>query len=183
MALPFRLHISKEQVEGKEQVPEGLYKVRFSRFNPQWTRQNNLQESQWIATRSINLNGEYEILEHPDYAGRMIYDTLNIGPKTPLFSLIDMCHAFNCPMEFDTATEQYDIPGMDSIMQSPAYDENKPETWDYRGPLMGKTGQVEIGHKLFNGKPQVRPRRWFCAVPDCDKAYPTIRHSLNLIRQ
>jgi hypothetical protein len=182
MALPFALKIGKEQIEGKEAVPEGLYKVRFVRFNPQWTRQNNQSEDQWIANRSINLNAEYEILEHPDYAGRPIYDTLNIGPKTPLFGLMDMCHGFGIPMLFDATTEQYDIPGMDSIEQSPSYDPDKPETWQYRGPLLGKVAQLEIGHTTFNGKAQVRPRRWFCAVADCAKNYPMIRHSQNMIR-
>jgi hypothetical protein len=182
MALAFKLHIGKEQIEGKEQVPQGVYKVRFSRFNPQWTRQNQLSEQQWIASRSINLNGEYEILEHPDYAGRVIYDTLNVGPKTPLFGLTDMCHGFGLPLDYDPATEQYDIPGMDSITNSPGYDPEKPETWDYRGPLMGRTAQIEIGHSMFKDKPQVKPRRWFCSVPDCAKNYPMIRHSQNLIR-
>lgn len=182
MPLPFALHISKEQVEGKEQIPEGIYKVRFSKFNPQWTRQNQLTEQQWLAIRSINLNGTYEVLEHPDYAGAFIYDTLNLGPKSPLFGLIDMCHGFGIPIEYTEATG-YEIPGMDSIVQASNYDPNNPETWDYRGPLLGRIGQVEVGHKLFNGKPQVRPRRWFCAVPDCATKYPAIRHSQNLIRQ
>lgn len=178
MPLPFALQISKEQIEGREQLPEGIYKVRFSRFNPQWTRQNQLTEQQWIASRSINLSGVYEVLEHPDYAGILVYDTLNVGPKTPLMGLVDMCHAFGFPIEIDSTTGQYEIPGMDSILQAPNYDQDKPETWDYRGPLLGKVGQVEIGHKMFNGKPQVRPRRWFCTVPNC-----TTRHSQNLIRQ
>lgn len=182
MALPFKLHISKEQVEGREQLPEGIYKVRFSKFNPQWTRQNQLTHEQWIASRSINLQGVYEVLEHPDYAGTFVYDTLNIGPKTPLFGLMDMCHAFGLNMEPDTASGEYDIPGFDSVAQSPSFDPEKPETWDYRGPLMGRVAQLEVGHKLFNGKPQVRPRRWFCSIPDCAQKYPMIRHSQNLIR-
>jgi len=182
MALPFSLKISKEQIEGKEAVPEGIYKVRFVKFNPQWTRQNNMNEQQWLAARSINLNAEYEILEHPEYAGRQVFDTLNIGPKTPLFGLTDMCHAFGFVLPFDKATEQYDIPGMETIEKSPNYDPNKPETWEYRGPLLGKVAQVEIGRTTFNGKPQTRPRRWICTVPDCAKNHPEIRHSQNLIR-
>jgi hypothetical protein len=182
MTLPFKLHISKEQVEGKEALPEGLYEVRFIKFSPKWTNQGNLTEEQWKAARSINLRAEYEVLKHPEYAGTAIYDTLNVGPKTPLFGLMDMCHAFGLNMDYDKDSESYEIPGMDSVMHSPNFDPEKPETWEYRGPLIGKVAQVEIGHRMFNGKPQPTPRRWFCAIPDCASRYPTIRHSQNMIR-
>lgn len=182
MALPFKLHISKEQIEGREAIPEGLYKVRFSKFSPKWTNQGNMSEEQWFASRSINLNGVYEVVEHPDYAGALIYDTLNTGSKTPLFGLMDMCHAFGFNMDFDPGTGEYDIPGFDSINSNPNFDPEKPDTWEYRGPLIGKVAQIEIGHKMYNGKPQVKPRRWFCAIADCASKYPQIRHSQNLIR-
>jgi hypothetical protein len=182
MALPFQLKISKEQLEGRELVPEGLYKVRFSRFNPKWTNQGNLTDAQWVASRSVNLQAEYEILEHPDYAGRIIYDTLNIGPKTPLFGLQDMCHGFGFIIPQDPTTGQYDVPGMDSIEKNPNYNPDDPTTWDYRGPLLGKVTQLELGHDVWNGKTRERPRRWFCQVQNCAKDYPMIRHSQNLIR-
>jgi hypothetical protein len=182
MPLPFQLKISKEQIEGKETVPPGLYKVRFICFSPKWTNQGNLTEEQWIANRSINLRAQYEVLEHPDYAGSPVFDTLNIGPKTPLFGLQDMCHGFGLELPFDSNTGQYDIPGMDSIEQGQKYDANDPTTWEYRGPLLGKVAQLEIGHDMFNGRAIPKPQRWICTVPECAKRFPMIRHSKNLIR-
>lgn len=169
---PFKMSLSKEQVEGKEAMPEGIYKVRFIKFAPKLSKDKGDGSE-----RSINLNAEYEVLDHPEYAGRKIFEIANMKSYN---IQTEICHGFDVPLEVDPTDGSYFIPGTwDSRAD---FDESNPETYEYKGPLTGKVAQVELGIRTYNGRNSNAVRRYFCAIPDCANKFPEIRHQMNLIK-
>lgn len=169
---PFRMTLSKEQVEGKDALPDGIYKVRFIKFGPKLSKDKGDGSE-----RSINLNAEYEVLDHPEYAGRKIYELANMKSYN---IQTEFCHGFGVPLEVDPSDGAYFIPGTwDSRAD---FDAANPETYEYKGPLTGKVAQIELGTRSFNGRNLNQVRRYFCAVDDCANKFPEIRHVMNLIK-
>lgn len=171
---PFRMSVSKEQVEGKELVPDGIYQVRFIKFSPKLSKP---QPGALNSQQSVNLNAEYEILNHPDYAGRKIFETANMK----MYNIqTELCHCFGIPMEFDQSDDMYYIPG--TWDTRPDFNPALPETFEYKGPLTGKVGKIELGSRNFAGRDMNAIRRYFCDIPDCAQKYPQVRHVMNLIK-
>lgn len=169
---PFRMTLSKEQVEGKDALPEGIYKVRFIKFAPKLSKDKGDGSE-----RSINLNAEYEVIDNAEYAGRRVYELANMKSYN---IQTELCHGFGVPLEIDTTDGAYYIPG--TWDSGASFDATNPETYEYKGPLTGKTAQVELGITTFNGRNRNQVRRYFCAVDDCAAKFPEIRHVQNLIK-
>lgn len=172
---PFKMTLSKEQVEGKEALPEGIYKVRFVKFGPKLTKQKPGESE---SSRTINLNAEYEVVDNHEFAGRKIYEIMNMksfGIQT------EVCHAFGVTLDIDPTDGNYFIPG--TWDSRPEFDPENPETYEYKGPLLGKIAQVELAVRSYNGRNSNQVRRYFCAINDCGTKFPEVRHSQNLIRQ
>jgi hypothetical protein len=167
--------LSKEQVEGKEAVPEGIYEVRFLRFNPRLSKAA-IEQHAPFDPRNINLNAEYEVVNNPEYAGRRIYE---IASMKSYNIQTEICHGFDVPLDIDENGE-YFIPG--TWDSRPDFNQELPETYEYKGPLSGKIGKIELAIETFNGRPRNRPRRYFCAIDDCATKFPEIRHVQNLIK-
>lgn len=171
---PFKMTLSKEQVEGREALPEGIYKVRFIKFSPKLSKPKAGEPDN---ARSINLNAEYEVLDHPEYSGRKVYELANMKSYN---IQTELCHGFGVPLEVDPTDGTYYIPG--TWDSRPDFDPDNPETYEYKGPLTGKVAQVELGIRTYNGRNMNAVRKYFCAVDDCATKFPEIRHVANLIK-
>jgi hypothetical protein len=158
--MAFKMKVTNDKLEGMDVFPAGQYDVKLISFKPSKA-----------STGSINLNAMFEVVNHPEYSGRRLYDSLNEGFNV---SRQDLAHCLGFPMETD-GKESW-LPGEWSG------EENDPKTWKYTGPLLGQTGKVEVGIKTYNGKESNGIRRYFCAVPDCATKFPKIRHVTDLMK-
>jgi hypothetical protein len=159
--MPFRMKVSNDKLEGQDIVPAGQYDIKLLGFKPKKA-----------GTGSINLNAMYEIVNHPEFAGRKLYDSLNEGFSP---SRLDLTHCLGLPMETDGQNSW--IPGQWDG------DESDPTTWKYSGPLVGRVGKVEVMVDNYNGKDNNKIRRYFCAIPDCASKFPKIKHITDLVRK
>lgn len=164
--MAFKMKVSNDRIEGMDVVPAGQYDVKLIGFKPKSSSKGD----------SVNLNAMLEIVNHPDYAGRKVFDSLN----TPggAFTHPDFVHCFGLPMETDGKDSW--IPGEwdgDPIR----FKEADPTTFVYKGPLVGRVGKIEIAVDNYNGKDNNKIRRYFCAVGDCEKKFPKVRHIQDLL--
>lgn len=165
----FRMGVSKEAVEGRENINPGIYEVRLVSFGPKFSKPQEGRE------QTLNLNPKMEIINNPDVVNRFVFDTLNQNA----FYQADFVHCFGVEMEQEGDT--YYLPG--TWDSDPAFDPAKAETYKYRGPLLGKVGKVEIAIDVYQGKSNNKIRRFFCAVEDCATKFPQIKHSTDLMRK
>lgn len=169
--MAFKMGVSKEAVEGRENVQPGIYEVRFISFNPKWSKEKEGRE------KSLNLNPKLEIINNPDLVNRFLFDTLNQNA----FYMADFAHCFGVEMEQEGET--YYLPG--TWDSDPSFDAEKAETYKYRGPLLGKTGRVEVAiDASYNPqRPTNKIRQWICAIEDCATKFPQIKHNTDLLKK
>src|SRR5271170_627019 len=130
--MAFKMTVSKEAVEGKEVVPAGMYDVRLLGFYPKFTAPKPGDDPNKVY--SLNLNAKMEIVNHPDHAGRFVFEGLN---QNAAWVQNDFCHAFGVPMEFDGT--DYSFPG--TWDNSSDFDPTVATTYKYQGPLVGQTAK------------------------------------------
>lgn len=166
--MPFKMKVSNEKLVGMDVIPPGQYDVKLVAFNPKPSKDGN----------SINLNAIMEVVNHPDFAGRKLFESLN----TPggAFTQPDFVHCFGLPM--DTDGKDSWIPG-EWDKDKAKFKEDDPTTFVYEGPLVGRTGKVEVAVDNYQGKDNNKIARYFCAVQDCASKFPEIKHSTNLLRK
>jgi hypothetical protein len=167
--MPIKFSASKDEIKGLPAIPEGMYEVRLDAFKCTFSKDK----------QSVNLNPQMRIVGHSQHNDRLPgFFSLNTKAK---FLWMDFCHCFGVPVPVDGAGE-YEFPG-----NFGDFAEDEPEKWDYRGPLLGQTGQVYViqgpaRDKQGNIKPGADPRNeikfFVCKVPGCQE-----RHSDNLIRR
>lgn len=169
--MAFSMKVSNDKLEGQDVVKAGQYEVKLLGFKPKVAKSGT----------SYNLNPTMEIVNHSEFAGRKIFDTLNSGGA---WTWPDFVHAFGLPMETN-GTESW-IPTMskDGAWDGdPAkYDAENPDTWVYKGPLIGRIAKVEVAVDSYKGKENNKIRRYFCAVADCATKFPKIRHIEDLLK-
>lgn len=160
----FKMKVSNEKIKGLDTILPGQYDVKLVGFNPKLSK----------AGDSTNLNACMEIVNHPDFMGRKLYDNMN----TPggAFYQSDFVHCFGLPMDTDGTTSW--IPG-DWDKDKAKFKEDDPTTYSYEGPLVGRIGKVEVGVDSFGSK----IARYFCAVADCNSKFPDIKHYSNLLKK
>jgi hypothetical protein len=169
--MAFKMAVSKETIEGKETIPAGIYDVRLVSFKPKFS-----DPARTNKPKSLNLNARMEIINHPEYAGRFIYEGLNAKAG---WVQTDFCHAFGIPMETDG--DSYWIPGIwDS---KPDFDQENADSYAYSGPLVGQVAKVELAVDSFNGRDNNKVRRYFCAIDQCETKFPQISHSTDLLKK
>jgi hypothetical protein len=162
--MPFKVDTSK--IEGQEVFPPGIYEFKLAGFKPSAAK-----------TGSTNLNARFEMINHPEYAGRKVFDSLNEGGA---FLWPDFCHALGLPMETDGDSSW--LPG--EWNGDPAkFKEDDPSTWVYKGPLVGRVAKLEIAVDNWQGRDNNKIKRYFCAVADCATKFPKIRHSDDLLKK
>lgn len=167
---PFRMTLSKEQVEGKEVMPEGIYEVRFIKFAPKLSKDKGDGSE-----RSTNLNAEYEVINNAEYAGRRVTEIANMKSYNVQ---TEICHCFGIPLEIDPTDGEYYLPG--TWDSRPDFNPANPETYEYKGPLTGKIGKIELTVCTYMGRNNNKVRRYFCAVDNCGNKFPEIRHQTDM---
>jgi hypothetical protein len=152
-----KITVNKESLEGLPSLPAGTYDVRLDGFKPRKSKKGD----------SVNLNAIFKVINNPTYNDREIW--LNCNTSFPP-AMYDMAHGMGVPFEAeDTADPQF--PGE---FQGP---DDDPSKWNYIGPLIGRTGQIEVADK-DNGKGGTNSgvKRFFCQVAGC-----TGRHKDSLL--
>ena len=156
------MKFNQEELEGLKPVAAGVYQVRFGGFKPKLAKSG----------LSINLNGIGIVVNNPQHDGRQIWANLN--NSIPAF-IQDFVHSFGVEME-DQLGSDPSLPGI--FDANPAtFDETKPETWLYLGPLTNKIATWEVGETLYLGKPKNEIIKFICSVPDCASLFPNVQHS------
>ena len=155
-----KISIPKESLEGPKMLPPGIYWLRMDGFNPEYTKEGN----------SINLIPDLKVVNNPDFHDRRPgREWLNSKAG---WQLRDFCHCFVVQLEVD-ADGQPQLPG-----EFLPPDEPDPTKWRYSGPLLGKTGKVELAEAYGrDGRgPYINIKRYFCSIAGC-----TERHSDDLL--
>jgi hypothetical protein len=165
--MAFIMKIENTKLEGMDVIPAGIYEVKLDKFGPKNSKSGT----------SVNLNPQMSVVNHPDFAGRKVFDSLNQGGA---FMYPDFVHAFGLPMETDGKDSW--IPGTWDADKA-KFKEDDASTWVYQGPIVGRIAKVEIAVENFNGKDTNRVRRYICAVADCASKFPKVRHSADLLKR
>lgn len=116
----------------------------------------------------VKESGAVEPLTKED--GSAITIRMYVSSKAPWIQN-DICHGLGLPMEDDGTSVS--IPGE---FDGPA---DKPEDWQYRGPLVGRVmrANLEKQDKYSNVKTIV------CAISDCATRFPKVQHSKDLLKK
>ena len=169
--MAFRMTIAKERIEGKDALPAGIYELKLVGFKPKFSKPNpQFPDRQ----PSLNLNAQFEVVNHPEHDGAKVYEGLN---ENASWVTLDFCHALGLPLETDGT--DYWMPG--TWDSDPGFDPMNAETYKYEGPLLGRVAKVELGTEVFNNKTSNKVRRYFCAVEDCATKFPEIKHRKDLL--
>lgn len=169
--MAYKMVVSKETVEGREVIPAGIYEVRLVGFKPKWS-----DPAKTGKPKSLSLNAKMEVLNHPEFAGRFVFEGLNMGAG---WIQNDFCHAFGYPMETDG--NDYWLPG--TWDNDPNFNPEVADSYAYKGPLLGQVAKIELAVDSYQGKDNNKVRRYFCAVDDCETKFPEIRHSQDLLKR
>lgn len=153
-----RLTASKESIEGPPPMPEGLYTIRCDGFKPAFSKDR----------ASKNLNPVLKVTNNSDFNDRVVFENLNTKGS---WIWPDFCHAFGVPMVKD-AQGGYEFPG-----DWGDFPEDKPELWQYIGPLLGQLAQVYLIQSEFQGKINNKIKFYVCKVQGCSD-----KHSSNLAK-
>jgi len=160
----FQMKVSNDKIEGFDVIPPGQYDVKLVSFNPKLSKSGT----------SLNYNPCMVVVNHPEFAGRKVFDSLNAP-----WVWADFSHCFGLPLETDGKDNW--LPG--EWTGDPAkYKADDPATFVYKGPLVGRTGKIEVAVDNYQGKDSNKVSRYLCAVADCATKFPKIRHSTNLIK-
>lgn len=157
-----KMGISKQELDDAKNIvtKAGIFTVAFQGFFPKKSKDGN----------SVNLNPRLVIVGDPEQNGKEVRYSLNFQPST-WFMTKNFVHMFGLKEEVAPDGSE-NIPG-DWVQP----DASKPETWKYNGPLMGRTGKIEVVPGTYNGKAVFNVKQMLCAVSGCGE-----KHSDNLIR-
>lgn len=157
-----KLGVSKESLEQKR-MTGGIYEVQFVGFKPKKSSKG-----------TTLLRPEMKILGNADFNGKLVFDKYSL-PLNSGWAVQDFVHAFGFELDPEgNIPGEWDFPNVDN-----------PETWKYRGPLVGKTAKVEIVEaeytdKSGNKKNGIQIKQYICSVPNCVAKNPTIKHSTSI---
>ena len=147
-----KIHAPKESIEGKPQLGGGIFEFRLDGFKPKKSKDG----------KSTNLNPQMRVINHPTNNDAPIFENMNSQAG---WVQQDFCHALGVEMEPDG--------GFPGEFNGP---ESDPSQWTYMGPLVGRTGRVELVQvPNLKGGMRTTPKKYFCAVPGC-----TARHTESL---
>lgn len=160
--MPIKMGVDPEQIKDQEPQPAGWYRLKLIGFKPKAGKTD---------PNSINYNGQFDILNpHNPKGSTRVYETLSI--KMPKH-INDVVHGLGFVLEPDG-----ELPGQ--WVPDPADSENV-EKMQYKGPLLGKTMEAELAVKEYNGRKSNAIRQVKCALADCAKKFPDIRHQTDMI--
>ena len=148
-----KMSFSKESLEVKTPLAEGLYELRLEGFAPKGAK----------SSTSVNLNPIIKVINHPTETGRVVFDSLNSSVPRIIEAF---CHAFGLEFVPD-GQGGFNMPG---DFNGP---EGNPEQWSYSGPLTGCVAKAFLKQVEYNGKTNAKVDQWVCAVPGCQKKHPS----------
>lgn len=157
-----KLGVSKESLEQKR-MTGGIYEVQFVGFKPKKSSKG-----------TTLLRPEMKILGNADFNGKLVFDKYSL-PLNSGWAVQDFVHAFGLELDPEgNIPGEWDFP-----------DEDNPETWKYRGPLVGKVAKVEIVEAEYTDKSGAKKngiaiKQYICSVPNCVAKNPTIKHSTSI---
>lgn len=147
-----KVTFSKESLEQKPPLPDGLYEVRLEGFEPKYSKDKG----------SVNLSPTIKVINHPTLTGSKVFDNLNTGAS---WIIEAFCHAFGQELVPD-GNGGFNLPG---DFNGP---EDNPEQWSYAGPLTGCVGKAFLKQTTYNNKVNSKVDQWMCSVPGCQKKHP-----------
>lgn len=155
---------SKDQLDGSKPLPAGVYDLRCDGLKPRSSKDK----------KSVNFNPQLKVINSTTHNDEKVWFNMNSGAAFIIRDFIHSC-GLTLPGEESSDSEvDVQIPGdFVGLDQFP----NDPEKWNYLGPLVGATCQVELIETTYNNKPKNDFKRFVCKVPGC-----TQRHSDNLIK-
>ena len=148
-----KMTFSKELLEQKPPLTDGLYEIRLEGFEPKKAKSGT----------STNLNPIIKIINHPTETGRKVFDNLNSSAP---WIIEAFCHSFGLELVPD-GNGGFNIPG---DFNGP---EDNPKEWSYSGPLTGAVCKAFLKQTTYNNKVNAKVDQWMCAVPGCQKKHPT----------
>lgn len=167
-----RITVPTKSLEPPAQLPDGLHTFRLDGFKPKWTKPDAKNPSK---DRSINLNPVLRSINEPDPEANNKPIFTNLNQKAG-WILQDFVHSLGFEMVGNG--DASDIPGEFLGAEASPGDDATLAQWQYIGPLVGQTGQVELITK-DDGKGGKRSeiKRFICRVPNCQ-----VKHSDNLAK-
>lgn len=151
-----KIGFSRESLEGPPPVPDGQYEVRLTGFKLKMAKSGT----------SINLNPQLEIVNHPQFNGRPVFDNLNSGAS---WIVMSFCHAFGFPLD-PSPNGGGDIPGDFIGLENV---QSNPDGVQYQGPLTGSVAKVYLKQVEYQGKTNSKVDQWFCALQNCNEKHAT----------
>jgi hypothetical protein len=173
--MPFKMGMTKEDLNGPPPVAPGVYELQVTGFRPKISK----------AGTSLNYNAEFTITNHPSDDGRKVFHPLNTSFGV---AIRDFSHACGCALETITVPGDIDTPQHEEQVLPGAFENadkypDDPSKWGkYIGPLTNKIFKAELAITSYNGKPKNEVRLFFCALQDCAIKEPDLKHSMNLIK-
>lgn len=151
-----KMGVSKEALEGQPPLPAGIYEFRVDAFKPKASKDKN----------STNLNPVLKVINNANGLNdKNIFFSLNTNAG---FIFPDFVHSLGLEMEMDG--DQVNLPG-DFVPDGA--DPQNVEKYAYNGPMVGRTGRLEIVASSYNNKPQGKVKQFFCAIPGCMHKHQT----------
>lgn len=151
-----KMGVSKDALEGKPPLPAGVYDFRVDGFKPKFSKDKN----------STNLNPVLKVINNPNGLNDSnIFFSLNTNAG---FIFPDFVHSLGLQMDQDG--EEFNLPG--DWIPDPGEPTNQ-EKYKYQGPMVGRTGRLEIVASSYNGKVQGKVKQFFCAIPGCTHKHQT----------
>jgi len=154
-----KISVPKESLEGKKPLTPGIYDVRLDGFEPKRSREGS----------TINLNPVMKVINNPNGLNdNRAFCNLNTAAG---WIMKDFAACFGFELE---GPDKSDLPG-EFVLIDPSKDGNDPSNWKYEGPLLQKTGKLEIAERIYNGKVQADIKRFF-------SQHPAVQCSGNLMK-
>ena len=163
--MPFNMNFSTESLSGKPPVPDGWYQLRLSGFKQEASSKKD----------SINLNPQIEVINHSEYDGRKVFESMNTKGTWVIRDLVHACGLHMVEVQDGnqgTEAANWTMPGVWN--KSDQFPE-EPDKWEYLGPLTNAVFTAELYTKDYQGRKSNKIRQFKCAVPGC-----TVKHSMNL---
>jgi hypothetical protein len=159
-----KMGVAPEQLEAPAPVPGGWYKLRLKSIICKKSKSGN----------GYNYEAYCNTVEQPiETNDKFVLFRMNNGFSQGQAAQ-DMCHGLGFPMESDGT-----FPGDWELK-----DASKPDEFDgaqYKGVLLGKTGEAELTTDSYGGNDRNVVKQWKCKVDQCAVRFPKVRHSTNLI--
>jgi hypothetical protein len=147
-----KVSFSKESLEGKPPVDNGLYELRLDGFEPKFSKDR----------QSVNLNPILVVVNNAKFNGSRVFDNLNTRAG---WIISAFAHAFGQPLQ-QNASGGFDLPG---DFNGP---DDDPEKWQYVGPLSGMVGKAFVKQTTYQNKTNSKIDQWMCAVSGCQEKHP-----------